>query len=704
MSMKKIFIGFAVVALLLGVSFTSVKAATIDELNAMIAQLSAQIAALQGGSPMVTSAPVPPLKVGSSGIQVTALQNFLISKMYSIPAGATGYFGTQTKTALIAFQLANNISPAVGYYGSITAGVVSTMMVGVNPPPMGNYPPGCTSNSGYSMTTGSPCSGGSNLPPGCTSTMGFSPTTGVKCDGSTTPGGSDNALSGGAGSVDSYDEMSKFSNEQVGEEEEDVEIAGLEIEADDGSDLEITAVRLDFSTQPGNDDLDEFITEVSLWLDGEEVARVDADEFNDDNDWTKTVTLDDGAVIAAGETAELVVAVSGVSNVDSGDAGDDWGLDFISVRFVDGQGASVTDTTGTDAFTWDVNTFATATGVDLKTKLSSDNPDSGTVDVDPTDDTDDVELLSFTLEADGSDIEVKDLPINFATSTGGTATTLASVAATVYLVIDGEEYSENTSGSQVVQGPSGATVTFDDIDYTITDGDTVTILVKADINDTEAGAFVDGDALTASFTASNRNSMDAEDETGEDLASNDKSGTASGNAQVFYAAGIRVTLVSTDETLGSTDGADNDSGTFVIKYRVEAIDGTVYVSDTTQATTDVSEDGIEELSLTTAGGGVVYVVDEAGTATVTGVSALVTFEDVAGDPTDSAITNGVELEDGEIAEFTLTVNRQNAGLTNDDGIYRMLFDAIGWATSDTTTLNVYDFNLEDFKTDPISLN
>jgi hypothetical protein len=49
------------------------------------------------------------LSIGARGTDVTALQQFLIDSGYAIPAGATGYFGAQTKTAVIAFQKTHNI-------------------------------------------------------------------------------------------------------------------------------------------------------------------------------------------------------------------------------------------------------------------------------------------------------------------------------------------------------------------------------------------------------------------------------------------------------------------------------------------------------------------------------------------------------------------------------------------------------------------
>lgn len=60
------------------------------------------------------------LHMGSSGSQVTCLQQALIAAGHSIPAGATGYFGGQTKTAVIAWQKAVGISPAAGYFGAIS--------------------------------------------------------------------------------------------------------------------------------------------------------------------------------------------------------------------------------------------------------------------------------------------------------------------------------------------------------------------------------------------------------------------------------------------------------------------------------------------------------------------------------------------------------------------------------------------------------
>jgi hypothetical protein len=57
------------------------------------------------------------LTSGMSGDDVMALQKLLINEGYSLPAGATGFFGSQTKDALIAYQTKAGLTPSQGYFG-----------------------------------------------------------------------------------------------------------------------------------------------------------------------------------------------------------------------------------------------------------------------------------------------------------------------------------------------------------------------------------------------------------------------------------------------------------------------------------------------------------------------------------------------------------------------------------------------------------
>lgn len=83
-----------------------------------IAVLKARIAELLGQT--ASAAEVRDLTVGHEGMDVTALQNILMTQGHAIAAGATGYFGSQTASALIEYQTANGIGPALGYFGALT--------------------------------------------------------------------------------------------------------------------------------------------------------------------------------------------------------------------------------------------------------------------------------------------------------------------------------------------------------------------------------------------------------------------------------------------------------------------------------------------------------------------------------------------------------------------------------------------------------
>ena len=130
---------FAVAFVAIAMIFTLVAPAvnaqeSTEDLQKTIADLLAQVAALQaqmGGdddSSASSCESIPaPLTMGSTGANVTALQNWLIGEGESIPAGATGYFGAQTKAALASWQGKNAVSPAVGYYGPITMAAIDAM-------------------------------------------------------------------------------------------------------------------------------------------------------------------------------------------------------------------------------------------------------------------------------------------------------------------------------------------------------------------------------------------------------------------------------------------------------------------------------------------------------------------------------------------------------------------------------------------------
>ena len=86
-------------------------------------------------------------KPGASGSHITALQRALIGRGFGIAAGATGYFGPQTQTAVAAFQRSQGWtgSGADGIPGSQTLarlGVGGSRSSGSTPAPSGAMSPG----------------------------------------------------------------------------------------------------------------------------------------------------------------------------------------------------------------------------------------------------------------------------------------------------------------------------------------------------------------------------------------------------------------------------------------------------------------------------------------------------------------------------------------------------------------------------------
>ncbi|MEK7135514.1 MAG: peptidoglycan-binding domain-containing protein, partial [Patescibacteria group bacterium] len=109
-------------SLALGLSMVApASAVTVAELQAQINALMAQLSALQGGTTSVGTTFTADLTVGSTGAQVSALQQVLVSNGYLVmPSGvAMGYFGSLTKSAVMKWQAAVGL-PSTGFFGPMS--------------------------------------------------------------------------------------------------------------------------------------------------------------------------------------------------------------------------------------------------------------------------------------------------------------------------------------------------------------------------------------------------------------------------------------------------------------------------------------------------------------------------------------------------------------------------------------------------------
>ncbi|TSC62089.1 MAG: peptidase M23 [Parcubacteria group bacterium Athens0416_74] len=110
--------------------------------------ITGALGSVPAASPTSDTLPAGDLMLGSSGAAVVELQTFLVAKSTGAQAerlagaGATGYFGPMTQSALVEYQTAVGISPADGYYGAATRAAVAadtgTQPPIANPPVIGS--------------------------------------------------------------------------------------------------------------------------------------------------------------------------------------------------------------------------------------------------------------------------------------------------------------------------------------------------------------------------------------------------------------------------------------------------------------------------------------------------------------------------------------------------------------------------------------
>lgn len=630
------------------------------------------------------------LKQGSTGSQVMMLQqtlNMTSCKVSASGAGSPGLetssFGPKTKAAVMCFQASNGLT-ADGVVGPMTGAALAGVMGGGS----SGLPAGCTSTSGYSTTNGQPCnSGSSSSVPGCLPGYMYSSTTGQSCTGGSTGSA---GLSGSFGTIADVTKLSQYNDEEVGEGQDDVKVAGFEVEASNDGDIRLISIKLRFDPtgNTGSNKLNRYITGGKIWMGSTEIASFDEGDFtrNSDDTYSRTIAVSSSTIIRADKTEKFYVTVDAVNNLDSGDiTGDDWSVGIENIRYEDGSGVVTTDTssftTGADEIGWDSTgdgiemdfvDFATAADTELKISKDSSSPEAGIVIIDDSSSTDGVLLLKGKLKLDGdSDLLIDEIPV---TLTLGGGDNLTDVASSLTLVLDGQEFSETVVATTA---GSAATITFDNLDFDMSAGDTVDFEVRVDVMGTDDHG--GGDSLTASITSDNRSAIDAENEEGDQVADGDKTGTAVGEAQELRSSGVSLSLVSTSQTV---DGNDSNLGTFTIKFKVTAVGDDVYVG--TAANTSKYGLALQEAS---AG------------ATTTGFSAAITNSGGNGNSTSTTSGGNWKINDG--TSITLTLQVFATSVTT--GAYRAALNSIYWATDDTdavtTTDSSYSSNMEEFHTD-----
>ncbi len=658
---SKAFVAVVAAAMVFSLVAPAAKAATAEELQAQIAALMAQITALQGGSTTTTTTTTSStgmytftraLTMGSTGADVTALQNFLISKGHTIAAGATGYFGAQTAAAVAAWQSANGVSPAAGYFGPVSQAKYAAMMA---------------------VTT---------------------PTTPGTGTGTSTDDGDDTDSSDLSGEA-SLDTAELNDGESTIEEgDEDQVIGEFEVEFTDG---DASISRLDISLDGGTsaNPWDAFDT-IKLMVDGKEVADISASDKDDYLDENSGELRFSGLDIIAMEDEKLTIeiAASVQNNLDTTEL-TNWNLEVTSMRFFDADGVATTEADPANGDTASFDIDVAGADEELKLSLADSNPDATDIVVDTDNDTNEVTIMAADLEAKDNDIDVNTVIVKVETTNGSTTDVLDSVR----VVIDGQEFdaeaigtesdfnaAANGAGTGLSEGYSeraNATTTvwyfFDiDGDVTIDADDTVEMNVVADFNDTNDGArYGNGVKIKASVTSVELGAWDAEGS--DDLLSGQFKGSAVGDLHTLVAEGILVPVDGfTSKT--TTQGQDDTTGVFTLEFEVTAVENDFYITDNATTSTTVTN-------------GVVYSVTGGSAATLTQSLTSTADEDTVGVFT---------VREGETETFTLVVNATVAASAS----LRVQLDEI-WFSDLTTGLSGEAYlptPVSDYRTSPQSIN
>ncbi len=577
---------FAALSLVVAGSASAMSTAELVNMLVSMGLISAdQVAVVNaaiGGTTTVPAGSCEVLKASadmtleSMGADVTRLQEWLISKGYSIPAGATGYFGAQTQSALAAYQTAMGITPAAGYFGPVTKASIVCAPVVVDP---------------------------------TTPTTPTTPVTG---------------LEGGAGSAE-YSAVSRYSNEEVGEGERDVEVAGLEVEAE-GSDLQVVALRLDFTPDAGNGStrFDRYAEEVSIWFDGTRVARVSSDRFTRSNDYTRTISLDNPVVIKEGDVGSFIVAIDAVRNLDTNYVDDEWSVEFDTIRWSDAQGALIVEDTITDSFTFTFVNFVTAANTELRIS-TGDNTinDTRPIKVSDTSNTRGVSIFSFILESRGSSsITIEDLPITITTGTADVEDVISSAT----LFIDGKSVrSVVTTNNAFTNGNSTiAEVVFEDIDYRLRAGDRVEVVVEVDIRRAnQAGGYTASiETIQGSVNLVGNTKFYAEDEQRNEITDTEITGTRTGGAHT-----LDITVADISNVTSSVTATSTTAGFIDFRFTIFADDEDVTILPGDLSSTNasvgtavgvatISAPALTRVSGDTNGNGAGFDIEAGNTATI----------------------------------------------------------------------------------------
>ena len=671
MAVAKFAVAFVAVAMMVSLVAPVAQAQTTEELQTMINDLLAQVAALsaqtgQGGQ-SVASGVCPytwtrSLNSGATGADVMKLQQFLnadVETRVSVSgAGSVGaeteYYGPATGAAVAKFQTKyrSDILTPLGLVNATTYFGPSTM-----------------AKANMLCATAPVVADDSSD------------------DSDDSDDSSDDSLNGGESSLEDLN-GSDGDDTDLEEGQENAPVAEFEFDVEDG-DIKINRMDIAFDEIGGGSGIetepwDTFET-VSLWVDGDMIAEMDVDSESDWNDDEPTDGVDRlrftglDQIFREGDTANITVGVTVQGNVDgiTSSVEAEWEI-FIPVDGIRGiDGAGIDQYIGEQDNNTPYAESATFTieeegGQDeLNIQTSSDDPDATTLAVEDDTNSDWLTILIFDLDTDDS---VNDILVDTAVvSVIVSGEAYNDVVNDAQLVIDGEVFDDFTVSSGTT---ATATLTFDiDKDLEINAGDEVAAELQIEFRKADGVLYSEGQTVQGTTTSTGWAAEGADDLVGTQLT-----GSAVGEIHTLRVEGVILEPGTTDaDTQGDTDA----TGIFEINFDVTAFEGDFYIAE--HATTT----GVSTL------GGVDFSVE--GPAAVTSASG------VLASTADEDIVGVFTVREGQTETFTLTVT-VDASTT---GQHRVLLNDVWFsATNDGKTSIQTDTAspAQDYRTAYVNVN
>ena len=296
--------------------------------------------------------------------------------------------------------------------------------------------------------------------------------------------------------------------------------------------------------------------------------------------------------------------------------------------------------------------------------------------------TQDEALLSFEIEVEGdAEVTLKELPVEI--TTGGM--NIDDSIPTAYLLANDEVIgSENLTATDTDE-----TVTFDELDYPMPAGETISFEVWIDINDLDDTAdeeVAEGDTIQVQMTSTERDLIVAEDESGEDIETTDMTGTAIAETSAIFDSGINVEFVSSSYVKNASEVVD-ETVEFTLVFDITAFDDDMWIDQTcAEEDTGTDVDALE-----------VYLSGDANFDNTSCTSF---------DSTGDEGTDGFEVKEGATERFTVTImgDGAEAGLAGDAVTFRAYLSGIGYnVETDAVGDTVYTYGLEDFKSTAVTV-